>query len=320
MSWWNFTKSNMTKEEFNKKLAAGKEYYPDALESLRRNQKGETTDYSVGDTFYYDDIPNRITRHVFKTLGLNPNLPNNRRTFMVGNKELSPLTKIYLDGERVKAVEIELKLEPFDINSLEILIKLETISFVYTIRAAERDSPYVSHTIQNVLNLLVDGYKYKMPDGDYMDVKFSHAVQMKGGGPPTKFYIDTASVDVYYGGRTTNFKRLGNLIEEMKKGGNYGFLAKIIFNEIVTKISYPKTLYLGEILFSNTKNNLKQKYPNLKEIYNNTEPKALQFSEIEHKYKAIKKVYDELNLITDPAERRKWKRNNRHRFDEVFRK
>lgn len=309
----------MTEEEFNKKLAAGKEYYPDALERLRRKQRVETTDYSVGDTFYYRDIPNRITRHVFKTLGLNPNLPNNRRTFMVGNKELSPLTKIYLDGERVKAVEIELTLEPLDIKSLEILIKLETISFAYTIRGAERDSPYASHTIQNVFDLLVEGYKFKMPDGDYMDVKFSHVVQMKGGGPPTKFYIDTASVDTYYGGRSTNFKRLGNLIEEMKKGGGYGFLAKIVFNEIVTKINHAETYILGETLFSNTKKNLKRKYPNLKEIYNNTEPKALRFSEIEYKYKGIKEIYDELNLITDPAERRKWKRNNRHRFNEVLR-
>ena len=307
----------MTEEEFNKKLAAGKEFYPDDAESLRRKRTGETTDYSVGDTFYYDDIPNRMTRHVFKTLGLNPNLPNNRDD-RYRNRELNPLTKIYLNGERVTEVQIELRLEPLDINSLEILIKLQTISFIYTIRRAERDSPYVSHTIQNVFDLLVDGYKFKMSDRSYMDVKFTHVVQMKGGGPPTKFYIDTAFVDAYYGGRTTNFKRLGNLVEEMKKGGNYGFLAKIIFNEIVTKIIYPETLYLGETLFSNTKKNLKGKYPNLKEIYNNTEPKALQFSEIENKYKGIKEIYDELNLITDPAERRKWKRNNRHRW-EVFR-
>jgi len=262
--------------------------------------------------FTYEDIPNLVTKMIFKTLNIDPNLRDVARKSL-NRRYDNVLRFIYLDGAEITKIEIsygniERNIQKIFDFELRITIDTKEYGGISIPLARENESnPYNSVMAQAIYNLLRTS-EYSV---DYLTkVEPYFIVKPTGGGlgrwPETKLYFDTNVVDVnaaYHKvepdsvvvGRkgefaerlinpehdsykrwqnTTNRKRLEKLIKEMQ-GGNV--FSKLIFTHLATRSGIEAGHIIRDVLYK--KRGLLNTMP-LENIYNNAAPTSLKFEVI----------------------------------------
>ena len=262
--------------------------------------------------FTWEDIPNLVTKMVFKTLNIDPNLRNLARNYLNSPND-NALRFIYLDGAEITKIQISYGNIERNIQKIfdyEVRLTIDTKDYGkvdFPLTKSNESNPYnegIASALYNLLRTSEYSVDYLTKDEPYFIVKPT------GGGlgrwPETKLYFDTNVVDVnaaYHKvepdsvvvGRkgefaerlinpehdsykrwqnTTNRKRLEKLIKEMQ-GGNV--FSKLIFTHLATRSGIEAGHIIRDVLYK--KRGLLNTMP-LENIYNNAAPTSLKFEVI----------------------------------------
>ena len=365
MNWWSIIKAPkitrtrlpdnkpMSKEEFEKRydavvgtvdpktnvmrndgmVTAGSRVNPSNIfnnkPELWNKYLSETKTHKDGgfSPFTYEDIPNLVTKMVFKTLNIDPNMRDVAGSYLNARND-NVLRFIYLDGAEITKIEItydniERNIQEIFNYKLRLIIDTKEYGFISIPLSKENESNPYNEGIASALNNLLKTSEYSV---DYLtEGEPLFIVKPTGGGlgrwPETKLYFDTNIIDVNaayskvepdsvvvgkkgeFAERLinptdkhnkrwqsdTNRKRLEKLIKEMQ-GGNV--FSKLIFTHLATRSGRNAGHIIRDVLYK--KRGLLNTMP-LENIYNNAAPTSLKFE-------AIHQV--------EPRHTEQWRKNN----------
>ena len=262
--------------------------------------------------FTWEDIPNLVTKMVFKTLNIDPNLRNIARNYLNSRND-NALKFIYLDGAEITKIQISYGNIERDIQEIfdyEMRLTIDTKDYGevdFPLSKTNESNPYndgIASALYNLLRTSEYSVIYREDNEPYFIVKPT------GGGlgrwPETKLYFDTNKVDtnaayskvepdsVIEGKKgewgqklinpatdkekrwqnPTNKKRLEKLIKEMQ-GGNV--FSKLIFTHLATRSARYAGHLIRDVLYK--KRGLLNTMP-LENIYDNAKPTSLKFEAI----------------------------------------